>query len=76
MPFAPSAALVFSCTARKWILGAKTTEETERLYEQLGARVPLAGVPVYGEYCPHRRADGSYSRTYFHNETYVVLLLG
>lgn len=74
--FPPEAALVFSCTARKWILGAKTTEETERLYQQLGRRVPLAGVPVYGEYRPFRRADGSYSRTFFHNETYVVLLLG
>lgn len=74
--FDPCGALVFSCAARKWILGAKCEEETGRLYARIGKRVPLAGVPVYGEYCPFRVGDDRYTATYFHNETYVVLLLG
>lgn len=67
----PGAALVFSCAARKQLLGTRTHEEYLRLRDELGD-VPAVGFYGYGEFVPLGSARGS---TY-HNETVVVLLLG
>ena len=67
----PSAALVFSCAARKQLLGTRTSEE------YLGLRAALGGIPTvgfygYGELVPLGSARGCS----YHNETVVVVLLG
>jgi hypothetical protein len=74
--FSPAGAVIFSCTARKWILGPKAVEEVHRLFSALGEPIPLAGLPCFGEIAPFRQPDGSYGRAQFHNEHYVILLLG
>jgi hypothetical protein len=48
----PAAALVFSCTARKLILGTRTEEELKLLRGILGESVAVCGFYGYGEICP------------------------
>lgn len=72
----PEAAVVISCAARKWILDDRCSEEVHRVFERLGRRIPLAGIPSFGEFGPIRQEDGSYSPAYFHNVTFVVCFLG
>lgn len=74
--FTPSGALVVSCAGRKWLLEDRTAEEVERVFTAVGGRIPLAGLPSFGEMGPFRRSDGSYTPTFFHNVTFVICLFG
>jgi hypothetical protein len=68
----PSGALVFSCAARKWLLGTRVGEEAGILEAVLPPSVPLFGFYCFGEIAPLQR--GGEPR--FHNETCVALLFG
>jgi hypothetical protein len=70
---APEAAMVFSCSARKLLLGTRTGEEYEILKEEVGADIPVFGFYGYGEIGPALTGDSSCE---FHNETFVTVLLG
>lgn len=74
--FTPSAAVVISCAGRKWILKDSGKEELNQIFDTLGMRVPLVGIPSFGEISPFRKLDGAYSPTFFHNVTFVICLLG
>lgn len=63
--------LVFSCAARKQVLGTRTHEELDALCAVSGD-VPIAGFYTYGEIAPSRPGDGPQ----FHNETVVAVLIG
>ncbi|MCA8954862.1 MAG: FIST C-terminal domain-containing protein [Planctomycetes bacterium] len=73
---APALALVFSCAARKWVLGTKATEEVGLLREQFAETgwqdVPVAGFYCFGEIAPFQSGDEGQ----FHNETCVTVLIG
>jgi len=62
----PDGALVFSCSARKILLGTKIREEQAVIFGKMENELTYAGFYGYGEI-----ADGE-----FHNETCVVALLG
>jgi len=68
----PEAALIFSCSVRKFLLGSRTRVEAELARSALGATMPLAGLYCYGEIGPVQGAATSR----FLNETFVTLLLG
>ena len=68
----PAAALFFTCTARRQILGRQTKEEYSRLKNHLSPSLPGCGFYTYGEIAPSQ-INGE---TRFHNETFVTLLLG
>ncbi|MEZ5965749.1 MAG: FIST N-terminal domain-containing protein [Planctomycetota bacterium] len=72
----PSLVLLFSCAARRWVLGTRAEDEFEQLSEALAARsqkvIELAGFYCYGEIAPFDRGSASA----FHNETCVSVLLG
>ncbi|TVQ96074.1 MAG: hypothetical protein EA399_16490 [Desulfovibrionales bacterium] len=71
---APDLALLFSCTSRRHILGLNTAQEHSALL-QFKANHPafrFCGMYAYGELCP-KQGQGP---TLFHNDSYVVLLLG
>ena len=68
----PEAALMFSCVARRMLLGSRAGAEVELARSELGPAVPLAGLYCYGEIGP---VSGSPSSRYF-NTTFVTLLLG
>lgn len=74
--FTPAAAIVVSCAGRKWILQDCGKSEVTRIFETLGTRIPLAGFPSFGEISPFQNPDGAYSPTFFHNDTFVICLLG
>lgn len=66
-----AAGLVFSCAARKQLLGTRTGAEVEILSALLPSNAPISGFYTYGEIAPVRGrvvAD-------FHNETFVTVLL-
>jgi hypothetical protein len=68
----PSALLVFSCAARKQVLGTRTYEELEKLRSATGEPIPVAGFYTYGEIA----ALAPQSPARYHNETVVAVLLG
>lgn len=75
-PFVPAGALVVSCAGRRWLLEDRSREEVERVFAALGRRIPLAGLPSFGEIGPFRKDNGSYTPSYFHNATLVICLFG
>lgn len=76
LSFEPTCGLVISCGARKWLLGDRNAEEVSRVFDIMGKKIPLIGVPSYGEIGPFRNADGTYSKPFFHNVSYVIALFG
>jgi len=68
----PSAALVFSCATRRFMLGTRVGHEFELVRDLLGADVPVAGMYCLGEIAPMSEVD----RSRFHNGTLVSVLLG
>ncbi|MBO3460753.1 FIST C-terminal domain-containing protein [Aetokthonos hydrillicola Thurmond2011] len=68
----PKAALLFSCCCRRWLLGTRAKEEYELVRNALSEEVPICGFYTYGEFSP-LEPHGS---TYYHQETFVTLLLG
>lgn len=68
----PSAALVFSCSGRKGMLGTRVQEEIDQLRSRLDSRIPIAGFYTAGELCP---LPGQ-TTTRDHGFTFVTVLLG
>jgi hypothetical protein len=56
-------------------LGNRIEHEVLAVRKSLGDGIALAGFPSFGEFSPVR-VQGEYSETFFHNMTYVLLLLG
>ena len=69
----PAAALIFSCAARKLLLGTHTGEEIDIVQSVIGSQVPVCGFYGYGEIGPLDTKDPA---SKFHNETFVSLILG
>ena len=68
----PAMVFVYSCMARKIVLGRRTKEEVERIGKHVGREIPILGFYTYGEYCRVSSGDSCL----LHNETAVVSLLG
>lgn len=66
------AVVLFSCCCRRWLLGTRAGEEYQVVKETLSADVPIFGFYTYGEFAP-LEPEGT---TYYHQETFVTLLLG
>jgi len=71
-PNEPTAALIFSCAVRKYLLGTRAHKEVESARTVLPASVPIAGMYCMGEVGP----TGDQPNSHFLNETFVTLLLG
>jgi hypothetical protein len=69
----PEAAVIFSCAARKLLLGTRTQEEAEIVQEVIGTSIPFSGFYGYGEIGPSSDKDRC---SKFHNETFLSLLFG
>jgi hypothetical protein len=69
----PSAALIYSCATRKFLLGTRAAQEVELVRDTLGRDVPIAGFYCLGEIAPK---PPLLDRTEFHNATLVSVLLG
>jgi hypothetical protein len=67
------AALFFSCTSRKTLLGTRAKEEVRLIRETFGEAVPACGFYGYGEISPNM---GDPTGTKYHNESFVTLLIG
>jgi hypothetical protein len=68
----PQVAFLYSCMARKIVLGTRTNEEIMAVKEAVGKRVPIIGFYTYGEYCPIGECENSC----FHNETATLTIIG
>lgn len=68
----PALLLAFSCSARRALLGTRTSEEYEEVEKLLDKTTAISGFFTYGEICP----NSVRSSCEFHNETYVAVLLG
>ena len=68
----PTAALIFSCAVRKYLLGSRTGEEVASARSQLPLAMPIAGMYCIGEIAP----TGASIDSHFLNESFVTLLLG
>lgn len=68
----PDAAMVFTCSARKAILGMHVSKEYEYLQKNMPQGFPFNGFYTYGEIAPLENGKESY----FHNGTIAVVLVG
>jgi len=69
----PSGGVVFSCAARKWLLGSRVAEEYEVFNAALKEKaIPFVGWYAFGEIAP--LAGGG--RAFYHNETCIAVLFG
>lgn len=68
----PAAAVFVSCASRRQLLGTRTGTELESAISRVDAKLPHVGFYANGEIGPYRNGG----ETYFHNETFVTLLLG
>ncbi len=68
----PEAVLLFSCCCRRWLLGTRAKEEYQLVKKAFPQEIPICGFYTYGEFAP-LEPNGS---TYYHQETFVTLLLG
>ncbi|MDJ0618062.1 MAG: FIST N-terminal domain-containing protein [Calothrix sp. MO_192.B10] len=68
----PEAVLLFSCCCRRWLLGTRAKEEYQLVKQAFPQEIPICGFYTYGEFAP-LEPHGS---TYYHQETFVTLLLG
>jgi hypothetical protein len=69
----PAVALLFSCAARKVLLGTRTGEEFGIVESVIGSDIPVCGFYGYGEIGPLDTKDPV---SKYHNETFVSLILG
>lgn len=68
----PKVVFIYSCMARKIVLGSKTNEEIMRVKKIVGEDIPVVGFYTYGEYACIGR-DGE---SCFHNETLTLTIIG
>jgi hypothetical protein len=68
----PRAIFLYSCMARKIVLGTRTDEEIMAVKKAVGANVPIIGFYTYGEYAP----IGECEHSCFHNETATLTIIG
>lgn len=71
----PSAIFMFSCVARKMVLGERVGEEVEAVRSALGRDVPIIGFYTYGEIGPIDKSVEKLMPTKWHNETVVLWVL-
>jgi hypothetical protein len=68
----PKAVFLYSCMARKIVLGTRTDEEILAVQQAIGKDVPIIGFYTYGEYAP----IGVCEQSCFHNETAALTVIG
>jgi len=73
-PRLPRFGLAFSSCSRMRLFGQNAWREVAAIRSELGENVPIIGFYGYGEQAP-MKAAGFRGRSYFHNETLVVLAI-
>lgn len=68
----PSASLFFSCAWRRFVLGTQAYREYQSIANLQNSPLSSCGFYTYGEFSPLREQGP----TFFHNTTFVTLLLG
>lgn len=68
----PAAALLFSCAARRWLLGHRTQEEYTLGQQVIDSATTIGGFYTYGEIGPLNMGGD----TRYHQETLVTVLIG
>lgn len=68
----PVMIFVYSCMARKIVLGRKVIEELEQIKQNTGKTLPMVGFFTYGEFSPVRPLG----TCVLHNETVTVGIIG
>ena len=68
----PAIAFVYSCMARKIVLGRRITEELDQIRKTAGRKIPLVGFFSYGEFSPVNPSG----TCVLHNETVAVGFIG
>lgn len=68
----PKIVFIYSCMARKIVLGSKTQNEIAAVQNIVGDTIPIIGFYTYGEFAPAGESNASY----FHNETVTLSIIG
>ncbi|MGF1602537.1 MAG: FIST signal transduction protein [Thermosynechococcaceae cyanobacterium] len=68
----PDAALIFSCSWRRYVLGTRTNDEYNAVTALLEEPLPCCGFYTFGEMAPFEQKG----QAFFHNTTFVALLIG
>ncbi|MBW2976457.1 FIST C-terminal domain-containing protein [Candidatus Woesearchaeota archaeon] len=68
--------MMFSCVARKMVLGRRTNDEIEVVKRVFGKNVPIIGFYTYGEIGPIDKRVPTLRSARWHNETVVIWVVG
>lgn len=68
----PKVVFLYSCMARKIVLGSRTNEEILAVKEVIGKDFPIIGFYTYGEYAP----IGKQNMSCLHNEVATITIIG
>jgi hypothetical protein len=72
----PRIVMIFSCVARKMVLGRRTNEEINSVKQVFGKSIPIIGFYTYGEIGPIDKRIPTLKSARLHNETLVIWALG
>ena len=72
----PVMGIIISCGGRKWILQNDISREIELIRTKFGHDFPFTGFASFGEFGSFFLGNESFSRTYFHNVSFSVMIIG
>ncbi len=72
----PVMGIIISCGGRKWILQNDISREIDFIIEKFGHDFPFTGFASFGEFGSFFLGDEKYSRSYFHNVSFSVMIIG
>lgn len=74
--FKPLFGIVISCGGRKWILQDEISKEINLIKEKFGVDFPFTGFASFGEFGAFWNCSSGFSKTYFHNVTFSIMVIG
>lgn len=72
----PVLGIIISCGGRKWILQDDINREVEFIKAKFGSDFPFTGFASFGEFGSFFIDNKRYSKSYFHNVSFSVMVLG
>jgi hypothetical protein len=72
----PVLGIIISCGGRKWILQDEISREIEFIKTKFAHDFPFTGFASFGEFGSFYLGNEKYSKTYFHNVSFSVLIIG
>lgn len=72
----PVMGIIISCGGRKWILQNDINREVDSIKKKFGKDFPFTGFASFGEFGSFFLDNGKYSKSFFHNVSFSIMVIG